>query len=255
MPSRVTAGDSSERRPVARTEHRLTRKDLRAPDEFQTLTRQAMDFVEANRNAVVGALATIIVLLLAIVAYRMISQSREVSASGAYTQARSLLADKKYGEAAIKFGEVANGYGGTSYGPLAVLEKGNALLLADQAADALTAYEKFLQSSPPTDYLRQLAHTRIGYAQEKLGKPADAERSFGTAASEPGPFVAEALFGAARNAEVGGNADKAKDLYTQLLEKHPTSEYREVASSHLLALGGTVPAAKAAPDAPAMAVE
>ena len=69
---------------MARTEHRLTRKDLRQPDEFQTLSRQAMDFVEANRTAVMAALAAVIVLLLAIVAYRMISQSREASASAAY---------------------------------------------------------------------------------------------------------------------------------------------------------------------------
>src|SRR5207244_2330410 len=151
-------------------------------------------------------------------AYRMISQSREASASGEYTAARGLLTEKKYGEAAVKFDDVATRYGGTSYGPLAVLERGNALLLADQAADAVAAYDKFLQSSPPTDYLRQLAHTRLGYAHEKLGKAADAERAFTTAASEPGPFADEALFGAARNAEGAGNADKAKDLYTQLLE-------------------------------------
>ncbi len=240
---------------MARTEQRLTRKDLRQPDEFQTLSRQALDFVEANRNAVVAALGAVIVLLLAIVAYRMISQGREANASGAYTAARSLLTEKKYGEAAVKFDEVASSYGGTSYGPLAILERGNALLLADQAADAVAAYERFLQSSPPTDYLRQLAHTRLGYAQEKLGKSADAERSFATAAAEPGPFGAEALFGAARNAEIGGNADQAKSFYTQLLEKHPTTEYREMASAHLIALGGTVPDAKAAPEATASADE
>jgi len=55
---------------VARTEPRLTRKDLRQPDEFLTLTRQAMVFVEENRNAVTAALAAVIVLLLAIVSYR-----------------------------------------------------------------------------------------------------------------------------------------------------------------------------------------
>jgi predicted negative regulator of RcsB-dependent stress response len=238
---------------VARTETRLTRKDLRQPDEFQTLSRQALEFVEENRNAVIAALTAVIVLLLAVVAYRMISQSREASASAAYTEARALLADKKYGDAAVKFDDVASRYGSTSYGPLAILARANALLLADQAVDAASAYEHFLQSSPPTDYLRQLAHTRLGYAQEKLGKPADAERSFTTAATEPGPFAAEALFGAARNAEVGGNTDKAKDLYTQLLEKHPTSEFRDVASAHLTALGGTLPSAKAAPNAGAAA--
>lgn len=230
---------------MARTEQRITRKDLRAPDEFQTLSRQAMEFVETNRNAVIAVLAAVIVLLLAIVAYRMISQSRDASASAAYAEARQLLTDKKYAEAGTKFDEVASQYGGTSYGPLALLERGNALLLADQAADAATAYEKFLQSSPPTDYLRQLAHTRLAYAQEKLGKSADAEKSFSTAAAEKGPFVAEAIFGAARNAELAGNPDKAKQLYSQLLDKHPTSEFREVASAHLVALGGTLPAAEA----------
>jgi outer membrane protein assembly factor BamD (BamD/ComL family) len=238
---------------VARTEQRLTRKDLRQPDEFQTLSRQALDFVEANRNAVVAALGALIVLLLAIVAYRMISQSREASASVAYTEARALLTEKKYSEAATKFDEIATDYGGTSYGPLATLERGNALLLADQAADAAAAYERFLQSSPPTDYLRQLAQTRLGYALEKLGKSADAERSFSTAAAKPGPFKAEALFGAARNAEAAGNAEQAKGFYTQLLEQHPTTEYRQVASAHLIALGGTVPDVKAAPGAPASA--
>lgn len=233
---------------MARTEQRLTRKDLRQPDEFQTLSRQALEWVDENRNAVIATLAAVIVLLLAIVAYRMISQSREASASSAYTEARALLTEKKYGDAAVKFEDIASRYGSTSYGPLAILERGNALLLADQPADAASAYERFLQSSPPTDYLRQLAHTRLGYAQEKLAKPADAERSFTTASAEPGPFAAEALFGAARNAEAAGNAEKAKDLYTQLLKEHPTSEFHEVASAHLAALGGAIPSAKAAPE-------
>lgn len=235
---------------MARTEPRLTRKDLRQPDEFQTLTRQALDFVEANRTAVMAALGAAIVLLLAIVAYRMISQSREASASAAYAEARALLTDKKYADAASRFDEVANAYSGTSYGPLALLERGNALLLADQAADAAAAYEAFLRTSPPAEYLRQLARTRLGYAQEKLGKAAEAQQSFTTASTMTGPFVAEALYGAARNAETAGDAANAKELYGRLLEKFPTSEYRDVATAHLIALGGTPPArpAGAAPD-------
>jgi outer membrane protein assembly factor BamD (BamD/ComL family) len=227
---------------VARTEPRLTRKELRAPDEFQTLTRQALEFIEANRTAVMAALGAAIVLLLAIVAFRMISESREASASVAYSEARGLLADKKYDEAAARFESVATQYSGTSYGPLALIERGNALLLADKPLDAAAAYEAFLKTSPDTDYLRQLAHTRLGYAHEKLGKAAEAETSFATAAREKGPFTAEALFGAARNAEAAGDAAKAKEHYTQLLEKFPATEHREVASAHLVALGGTPPA-------------
>lgn len=226
---------------MARTETKLTRKDLRAPDEFQTLSRQALEFVEQNRTLVMGTLGALIVVLLAVVAFRIMSQSRETSAATAYAEARGMLTDKKYTDAAARFDEVANRYSGTSYGPLALLERGNALLLADQAEGAVQAYERFLQSSPPTDYLRQLAHTRLGYAQEHLGKPAEAQRSFTTAAAEPGPFVAEALFGGARTAEAAGDAAKAKELYAQLLEKHPTTDYRAVATAHLVALGGTPP--------------
>ena len=235
---------------MTRTEQRLTRKDLRQPDEFLTLSRQTMAFVEANRNAVMAALAGVIVLLLAIVAYRMISQSREASASATYAEARALLTDKKYGEAAAKFDDVAQRYAGTSYGPLATLERGNALLLANQPSEAAVAYMRFLESSPPTPYLRQLANTQLGYAREKLALTDDAEKAFMAAANETGPFAAEALSGAARNAEAGGKPDKAKGLYTQLLEKYPASEFRDVASAHLLALGGSIPDAKAAPSGP-----
>jgi len=235
-----------QRRPVARTE-KLTRKDLRQPDEFQTLSRQALEWVEQNRNVVIAALGAVIVVLIAVVAYRMISQSREASAATAYAEARTLLNDKKYADASARFDEVANRYSSTSYGALAVLERGNALLLNGQPADAVAAYQRYLQSSPLTDYLRQLGHTRLGYAQEQLGKPGEAAQSFMTAASELGPFTAEALFGAARNAEAGGDSAKAKDLYAQLLEKHPTTEHRAVATAHLLALGGTLPSPQGAP--------
>ncbi len=226
---------------MARSETKLTRKELRQPDEFQTLTRQAMDFVEANRTAVMSVLGALILLLLAVVAYRMISQSREASAASAYAEARTLLTDKKYDEAATRFDEVASRYSGTSSGPLALLERGNALLLADKATDAAVAYERFLQGVPPTDYLRQLAQTRLGYAQEKLGKTAEAQQSFATAAAEAGPFTAEALFGSARTAEAAGDTAKAKTLYTQLLEKYPTGDYRPVATANLIKLGGTPP--------------
>jgi outer membrane protein assembly factor BamD (BamD/ComL family) len=227
---------------VARTEKlKLTRKDLRQPDEFQTLSRQALDYVEKNRNVVMTALGAVIVVLIAVVAYRMISESREASAASAYAEARALLTDKKYGEAAARFDDVANRYSSTNFGSLALLERGNALLLNGQPADAVSAYQRYLQSSPPADYLRQLGHTRLGYAQEQLGKPGEAQQSFATAAAEPGPFAAEALFGAGRTAEAAGESEKAKEFYGQLLEKHPTTDYRTVATAHLLALGGTPP--------------
>ena len=154
---------------MARTE-KLTRKDLRQPDEFQTLSRQALEWVEHNRNAVIAALAAIIVVLIAVVAYRMISQSREAGAATAYAEARALLNDKKYGDAASRFDEVANRYSSTSYGALAVLERGNALLLNGQARRrrvglrALSAELAADRLSPPAR--PHAARVRAGAARE-----------------------------------------------------------------------------------------
>ena len=47
------------------------------------------------------------------------------------------------------------------------------------------------------------------------------------------------------------NSINANDLYTQLLETHSTRDYRDVATAHLIALGGTLPAKVAAEAAPA----
>jgi hypothetical protein len=143
---------------VARTETKLTRKDLRQPDEFQTLSRQALAFVEENRTAVITALGAVILVLLGVVAVsdgqpeprgERLRRLRRGSRAPHQQEVRR--------RPPTKFNDGRQCYSGTSYGPLALLERGNALLLGDQACRRPRPYERFLQSSPPTDYLRQLA--------------------------------------------------------------------------------------------------
>lgn len=236
---------------MARSE-RIRRKDLRQPDEFLTFSRRALAYAEEHRTTVFVASGALVVILVAVLAYRGIRARQEDHAAKAYAQAHALLDDRRYPEAATAFQEVVNGYGSTGYGVLAQLQAANALLLADRPGEATLAYQRFLDAGAPTDYLRQLALVRLGFAQEKNGKPGEAQAAYASAAEIAAPFAEEALLGQARVVEQNGDAAKAKDLYGRFLEKYPTSERRAIVTARVVALGGVAPAegepADAAPD-------
>ena len=224
---------------MARTQ-RIRRKDLRQPDEFVTLSRRAITYAEENRTTVGLVAGAIVLVLLAVLVYRGLRSSRENAASAAYVAAHVLLDQKKYAEAATAFQAVADGYGSTTYAPLAQLQAANALLLAgERGNDAAVAYKKFLDAGPPTDYLRQLALTRLGHAQEVSNQPQEAMASYASAAELAGPFVEEALLGEARAAETAGDVARAQTLYQQFLGTYPASDQRALVSARIVALGGT----------------
>jgi outer membrane protein assembly factor BamD (BamD/ComL family) len=222
---------------------KIRRKDLLQPDEFLTLSRRAAAWATANRTTVIAAASAAAVLLIAIVGYNLVAMSRESSAAQGYAAAQSLLADRKYAEAATAFKDVASRYPGTGHGVLAELQAGNALLLADRPAEAALAYERFLKRSPPADYLRQLALTRLAYSAERRDNPTEARTLYASAASEAGIFAEDALLGEARVAEQSGDTAKARELYERFLEAYPASDRRSIVTARLLRLGWVPPSA------------
>lgn len=234
-----------EKAPSVSAETKIRRKDLRQPDEFVTFSRQAITYVEQNRGLVFTLVGAIALVLVAVVAYRALSASREEAAATAYHSAHQLFADRKYPEAVTAFQDIVSRYGATAVGPLAQLEVANAELRADRPADAAAAYQKFLSMGPPTDYLRQSALAGLAYASERSGDAAAAKTQYAEAAAVPGPYGDEALVGEARTADAAGDVARAKDLYAQFLEKYPTSDLRGVVAFRLARLGGTPPAPSA----------
>jgi len=221
---------------------RITRKDLRQPDEFLTLSRRAGAWVGENRTAVLTAAGAVVVVLVAVIAYRAIGASREAGAARAYYAAQALATGQKYEEAAKAFREVVDGYGGTEHAALARLQEANALLQAGRPAEAAVAYERFLDAGAPADYLRQLAQTRLAYTAEARGESAAALAAYAAATDTAELFAGDALLGEARAAEALGDTAKARTLYERYLEKYPASDRSAVASARLVALGGTPPA-------------
>ena len=197
---------------------KVRRKDLRKPDEFETLTGQAVDWAQAHRpivaGVVIGALA-VAVIALGIGRWR---SSRDEAAAAAFNLAHVSFTDGKFADAARAFADVAETYPRAPFGRLAGLYRAHALARSGDAAGAATTYAEYLASAPASDYLRQEALTGLARAKEGTGDVAGALDAYTQAAALAGPFRTDALLAAARLHDASGQPEKAREIYTSLLK-------------------------------------
>jgi tetratricopeptide (TPR) repeat protein len=198
--------------------YKLTRKELRDPDEFQVRTGQAVDWLRANQSAVVGAVSAVVALAAVILAVNWYSARRADAAATRLQSAQSMFEDKKYAESATEFAAIASEYGGTPAGELASLYRARALAAQPDPAGAATAYTEYLAGTPATDYLRQEALLGLGRAREAQNDTAGAMDAYRQAADVTGPFGTQARLVLARLEEAAGNGEKARALYVEVLK-------------------------------------
>jgi tetratricopeptide (TPR) repeat protein len=92
---------------------------------------------------------------------------------GAYTEEKA-----KWSAAAEKYGSVAREYPGTSFGKLANFYAANSYYELADYEEALALYQAYLDNAGFTAPFAPLARQSAGYAQEEMGKLADAEATF-----------------------------------------------------------------------------
>lgn len=212
---------------------KIRRKDLKQPDEFETLTGQTLDLVNRYRTAVAliaGVAVTIAVALIAFTHWRA-SQAR--AAAIAFWAAHDAFDAGRFDEAAQDFTAVAARYPGTPSGRLAPLYHAHAMARKGDHAAAAVAYAEYLARGPAAAYLQQEALAGLGHARAASGDGDGALEAFTQAAAVDGPFEREALLGAARLHEAGGRAADAQAIYGKLLEDAPPPDVRALLLSKL----------------------
>jgi tetratricopeptide (TPR) repeat protein len=198
--------------------YKLTRKSLREPDEFQTLTTQAVDWVRGNQSMVVSVVAGVVAIAAIVVAVNWNGQRQANAAAIELQGGQSLFDGKKYAEAAAEFAAVSSAYPRTPSGRIAALYRAHALAEQPDPSAAATAYSEYLASSPATDYLRQEALFGLAHAKEGTNDADGARDAYRQATEIAGPFRTPALLGLARLEEAAGHADQARTLYTEALK-------------------------------------
>ncbi len=222
---------------------RLRRKDLRQPDEFVTLTGQALDWARAHSQIVVvggAVLAGVVILAGALSWYQ---QARAERAARAFYAASELFKRDQWEAAEKSYAELAEGLGSTAYGRLALVYAGRAALRAGRPAEAATYLRDYLRAPVDDLALEQLARINLGGALEATGDHGGAREQLEAAIAIDGPARGEATLDLARIEEASGAKEKALELYQRYLADNPAAVARDLARARIVALGGTPPPA------------
>lgn len=230
---------------------KIRRKDLRQPDEFETLTGQALSWVEGHRGIVVGVVSALVALALVMLVVGRVRASRNEAAAVAFRSAHDQFEASKYAEAAEAFSELTRDYPSTPFGRLAGLYRGHALARQGDAAGAASAYADFLAATSSDGYIRQEALTSLGRAREATNDTTGALDAYTQAAALDGPFRTDARLGAGRMHEAAGHAAEARAIYAELLKDTTDADLRALLTTKVPAdESGEAKAADAAPAEP-----
>jgi predicted negative regulator of RcsB-dependent stress response len=208
---------------------RLRRKDIKQPDEFVTLSTQALSWARAHQQLVIWGGAGLVVILVAVGIITAYSGARTRDANADLARALTALGAKDYATASTDLIDLAGRWDGTTVAPLAGLLGANAAIDAgdaDKALAELTRLQANAARLPP--YLQQEVLLAWGNALETKQQWLDAAAKYKEAAAVSGPYTGNAIVGEARTRERGGDADRARELYRQAYDQFPDLPERDL---------------------------
>jgi predicted negative regulator of RcsB-dependent stress response len=207
---------------MATASGRISRKDLRQPDWFQTNTERAVGYLSAHRAAVFAALAAVAVIVAIVIGWRMFKENQNQQASQEFGRAMSLYQGEKYREAIPVLESVAT-YRWSHYAVLAHIYLANSYLATNDLDKALSAGQRALAATRPNSFYRQIALVTLATAEEQKKDCQNAVQHYAEAQKITGALQGRAMLGKARCSETLGDNAAAVSAYKEYLKDNPTS--------------------------------
>jgi predicted negative regulator of RcsB-dependent stress response len=206
---------------------RIRRKDLKRPDEFLTLTSQALEWARANQRTLVVAGIAAVLIVVGVSGFIALRRARQRDANADLARALISYRDDKPSDAAKQLSEVSQRWPSTAAGEFAALVAADAELRAANAKAAIAGFESVLAAPELPPYLRQQAVLGYGAALEQQGQAKEALAKYSEAAETDGPYKAQAMLAAARVHDALGQHSEAVALYQKLQQDFPDVAKRE----------------------------
>jgi predicted negative regulator of RcsB-dependent stress response len=202
---------------MASTSRRLTRKELRQPDWFQTVTENAFEFYQRQRFAVYLGLAVVILLLLGIWGWGVFKERQDSMAAQEFGQAMTQYHAGKYREAIAGLEKVQT-HRWSRYGNLAHLYEANSYLALNDFTKATTATQRFIVGTDQNSLMRQIGLLTLADIEERQSQCKEAIKNYTEAAKIKAAFTDRAILGEARCAVQLGDVKGGIAAYRQLLK-------------------------------------
>ncbi len=231
---------------MATRHHKISRKELKQPDEFQSIFETAGLFFELHMTEVLlgaGALLVIVAIALSFYYYE-VRQSH--AAAARFDQALSDLQGGKYDVAEKELSRLATDEPHRAVGRLANLYLANAYLAQKEPAKARDLLLRYLAENDASVF-RNAALDDLAVTCEELGDYKQAEDAYRQASKIEGPEQARAELGVARMLQKQGKRVEAISAYNDFLAQHPYAPERTVVMETLAQLGIAPPAAPTPP--------
>jgi predicted negative regulator of RcsB-dependent stress response len=212
---------------MASPSKRLSRKELRQPDWFQTHTEDAFEFYQAHRVKVFLGVAAIILLLLGLWGWRAFKERQDSVAAQEFGQAMTQYHAGKYREAIASLEKVQS-YRWSKYAGLAHLYEANSYLALSELPKAANAAQRFIVGTDQGSLMRQIGLLTLATVDERQSRCAEAINHYRDAANIKGPFTDQAHLGEARCAVQTGDIQGGIAAYRQVLKAQaelPSANY------------------------------
>ena len=222
-------------------EQRLSRKEIRQPDQFISFSVQAFNWVqEHSRYLIYGALAVLMAAAL-FTGWSAWQKKRERQAEIALYEATKLINVTTHinnrSQAIEQLRKLVNDYGGAPATALAYWRLGHLYFEEGEYTTALTAYKQAQQrlTKASQSFMLALATLDVGYAQEASGTCNQAISSFDAVLQLPAHWLrGEAYLGIGRCHESTGARQKARAIYERALSDGEINEVTRQAISERL---------------------
>jgi tetratricopeptide (TPR) repeat protein len=252
------------------TTKRITRKDIKRPDEFITFSARAIEFAQAHTREIIIGVASVLALGLLIWAVSAYSNKKEAQASRLLAQAQALLhpisteaaagqpvpaepqADPEEAARALALlQDVAENYKRTEAGKVARILLGQRYYEEGDYDAAIDTYDAFLKKANRKPELKAMAREGLAYAHEAKEDFAQAAICYEQLSKSSLTNVQGwACLGMARCYERLGEVQKATDAYRTLLADHPQHPKAEEARANIARLTASLDAERPEKDDP-----
>jgi tetratricopeptide (TPR) repeat protein len=206
---------------------KLSRKDLKAPDEFITFTGRALSFATQHLQPIAlilgGVIACVIGVWGLLVYVRGIEQDAFASLWHIEGQLRSAADTDAVPPASIeRLQQIAHQFGAGEARGYAWLYLGHVQYRQGNYAAAVTAYQQAMAQVQPTDILGSLASLGTAYALEASGDLRQAQDAYQRVIdAKPAGLIIEAYLGKGRVAEQNHDVETTIVVYSAVIEQFP----------------------------------
>ena len=188
-----------------------------APDEFVDWTMHVYMFVRKHIKVIAGVTGLVIVIFAGVMGGIYLSEYRANKAAKALYNAQEMLAGSSKQLEALE--EVADKYGSTGSGRLALLTLGEELFKKGEYEAAATQFKVLSQKSKNTPLLQVVALHCMAKSLFALGEIEQAAQAYLNASQVPGNLNRDdSLYQAARCYEEMKNFDEARKIHSKVID-------------------------------------